>query len=102
MRRLFGGRILVTGLGRRRDERRPVHVGGVVGERWTGDLGAAAGDGGRLAGSGLVAGLWTGDAAAPLGDHFLENRIGTVRPVSGGCPGERTVADVVVPVGCPL
>jgi hypothetical protein len=101
MGRLFGGRFFMTGLRLLRDERYPVHVCGFVGERWAGDLGAAPGDGG-LVGSGVVFGLWIGDPAAPLGDHFFEHRISTVRPVSGGCPGERAVADVVVPVGCPL
>jgi hypothetical protein len=101
VRRFFAERFFVTGLRLLRDEGHPVHVCRIVGERWAWDLGAATGDGG-LVGSGIVFGMWIGDPAAPLRDHFFEHRIGTVRPVSGGRPGERAVADVVVPVGCPL
>ncbi|WP_204007225.1 hypothetical protein [Virgisporangium aurantiacum] len=48
MSRLFAGRFFVTGLRLLRNERYPVHVCRVGGERWAGDLGAAAGDGGLV------------------------------------------------------
>jgi hypothetical protein len=75
-------------------------VGPADGKRWrAGNLGAAPGNSG-LIGAGLVFGFGLVDPPPPGRHHLLELGIGAVRP--GGLTRERTVADVVVPVGCPL